>query len=161
MRKMLCLAVVALAAAASASAAGADSGMTMTFGSPKLSASHVAITVPVTVSCAPFDPSFVLTQSISVSVEQGSGTGIAFGSASLGENFFPDGNPIPAPCDGATHTLTLTVFANTSGRPFHGGPATFSGSGLVIAWQSCGFPGCFTQAGSESAQAGPTTVPLR
>jgi hypothetical protein len=155
MRKMLCVVVAALAAGASASAASADSGMTMQFGSPSLSSSRVAITVPVTVSCSPLDPTFLLVEGVSVSVEQSSGTGIAHGMASVGD-LMDFGAPLLFPCDSANHTLSMTVLADTSGRPFHGGPATFSGSALVVG-EPCPF--CFGGV-SEAAQAGPTTLTL-
>lgn len=153
---MLCLVVVAFAAAFSASAANAGSGMTVSFGSPSLSPSRVAITVPVNVSCAPFDPTLLLSSFVSVSVEQASGTGIAHGFGSLGASFVP-GFPLPFPCDGASHTVSVTVLADTSGRPFHGGPATVSGFAEASGW-TCDF-GCFVVA-DEQAQVGATTLNL-
>jgi hypothetical protein len=147
MRKFL-LAVPVVAAVSAATAIAAQA-MTITLGQPSLSA-RVAITVPVTVSCAPpSDPSLPLSSAgVSVSVEQAAGKQIAHGVTSL--NFM--GGPVPPPftCDGTNQTLNVTVLADPSGAPFHGGQAVVSAS----AFASFGF------IEGQSASVGPTALHL-
>jgi len=147
MRKFL-LAVPVVAAVSAATAIAAQA-MTITLGQPSLSA-KVAITVPVTVSCAPpSNPSLPLSSAfVSVSVEQAAGKQIAHGVASL--NFM--GGPVPPPftCDGTDQALNVTVLADPSGAPFHGGQVVVSASGSV----SFGF------IEGQSASVGPTALHL-
>jgi hypothetical protein len=158
-KKLLCLSVVVLVAAVTASAATADSGMTMSLGSPNL-LSRVAVSVPVTVSCSPFDPSLTLfSEGVSVSVAQASGTAIAHGSGFINSFSFGSGFTPLFPCDNAGHTVTVNVFADPTGPPFHGGPAVFSASAGASAGLSCG-PGCFSNTFSETANLGPTTLTM-
>jgi len=99
------------------------------------------ITLPMTVSCSPFDPTLAMASSnVSVSVEQAvTKTAIARGFA-----FAPQmvDNPILYPCDDSPHTVTLNVLADTAGPPFKKGPAVFSASAQAAAGTPCG-PGCF------------------
>jgi hypothetical protein len=129
--------------------------MTMSFGSPSVSSSRVAVTVPVTISCSPFDPALLLSEVVTVSVEQAAGTGIAHGTASVGDPML-FGGPLLFPCDSTGHTFSMTVLADTSGRPFHGGQATFSGSAHVGS-ATCAY--CF-DGPSEDAQATPGTLTM-
>ena len=151
LRKLLCLVVVATASLISAAAA--DSALTLRLGTPDLSA-RVLITVPVIVSCSPFDPSLTLfSESVNVSVVQASGTRIATGSGSL-MSFLP---PLPFVCDDTEHTVAVNVLANATGPPFHGGSAVFTASAGVAAGVSCG-PNCFFNIVGQSGQIGPTTL---
>lgn len=134
--------MLALATAIAALAvAGTAQAMTVSVGTPDLTA-RVAIDVPVSVTCNPFSPGLVAySQTVSVLVEQAAGTQIARGSTGVF-------NPYPAllfPCDGSAHTLTLTLVADPSGPPFHGGPAIVRASATATAGTPlvcC--PGAFT-----------------
>jgi hypothetical protein len=73
-------------------------------------------------------------------VEQASGTKIASGSGFL-----------PAlTCDSAPHTYAVSVLANASGPPFHGGQAVASASVSI-----------FGSLGSEGGSAGPQAILVR
>ena len=141
----------------SLAAAGAPAqAMDLTLGQPSLSA-RVAITQPVTVSCAPFDPA--LTQAsagVSVSVEQASGKSIARGTGQLFNMF---NSPLPFVCDGVHHDLTVDVLADPNGPPFHGGQVIVRAQASAAAGQSCG-PGCFFNLVTDSASVGPTALKL-
>jgi len=93
--------------------AAAANPMTVSAGNSSLAA-RVALTVPVTVSCPPFDP-ILTTQGLSlvqeyiaVNVEQASGRQIARGSSSLYS--FPPG-PWSFACDGGSTTINVMVLA--------------------------------------------------
>lgn len=154
----LFVATAALAAfAVTASAAGAA---TLSLGTPSLT-SRVAITEPVTVTCSPFDPSLTLfSENITVQVQQAAGRAIA--RASGGQfGFLPN---LLFPCDGTPTTIPVTMSADPTGPPFHGGPAVFTVSVGAGAGTPC-FPGsttCFTSpTAGQSAAAGPTALNLR
>jgi hypothetical protein len=153
-KKILCAAAVAAAAAALVAGAASAQAMTLSFGKPTLSA-RVAITVPVTVTCSPFDPSLTyFSGGVSVAVEQAAGKAIAhgFGSAS---GSLPN---LLFPCDDSQSTVPVTVLADPSGPPFHGGQAVFSAFGSAWAGISCGFPGCYYNQVEQGGSAGPTTL---
>jgi len=84
---MIVRAILVMAAAAviaGSTAAVASGGTTMTVGSPTLSG-RVLITVPLTITCSPFDPSLTFfSASGAVSVEQAVGRQIATGFGSVG-----------------------------------------------------------------------------
>lgn len=77
-------AVVGVGSAFAICAPGADA-MTVRVGDPTL-IGRVALSVSVSVSCAPFDASYMLVSTgVSVSVQQASGKDIAFGSGFLSD----------------------------------------------------------------------------
>lgn len=144
----LCLAIVPAANA-----------MTISLGSAQLT-DRLAVTEPVTVSCSPFDPSLALvSEDLTVSVQQASGRTIAHGSAS-NYSFAPD---YLFACDNSQTTIPVTVLADTAGGPFHGGPALITVSAHAGAATPC-WPGsttCFTDPGAmQSVSAGPTSLNL-
>jgi hypothetical protein len=146
-------AIVAIVGAVIAPTATTAQQMTVTFGTPNL-IGRVAITVPMTVSCPAFGPSFTMFDTfVNVSVEQAAGANIATGSA-FTSGFLPN---LQFVCDGSEQAVSITVLANPSGPPFHGGPAVFSASASAEAGTSCG-PGCFTNIVTQFATAGPTTI---
>lgn len=131
-------AVTAVAATAFlGTTAAAQAAMTISLGQPDLT-SRVLVTLPVTVTCSPFDSTLVLFQSqLTVSVVQAAGQRIARGFAFAF-------NAVPA-CDGTPHTIGVRVLADTFGPPFHGGHAVFSVNASALAGTPCPFfPGCFT-----------------
>jgi hypothetical protein len=143
-------AAVLLAFAATASAAEA---LTITAGTPSLTA-RVAITAPVTVTCSPFDPTLTLTsESINVQVEQAAGKAIAHGSGGT-SSFLPKAL---FRCDGSQNTIPITIYADPAGPPFHGGKAVFTETASAGAATPC-FPGsttCFTSPStSQTASTG-------
>jgi len=142
--------------------AGADA-MTIHVGDPTL-IGRVALSVPVSVSCTPFDASYTLfSTSVSVSVQQPSGKDIAFGSGFLSGGALGMGQPsVLFACDAAEHSVTVPVSANTAGPPFHGGHVVVSATASAAAGQPC-FPGstnCFFNTISQSATTGPSEVHL-
>ena len=150
---------VALVIAACGAMAGTAQAVTLSLGAPTISG-RVAVTEPVTVTCSPFDPSLTLfAEGISVGIEQASGRSIARGSAFV-SGFLPT---LPFACDGSATTIPVTVLADTSGPPFHGGRAVFTVSAGASAGTPC-FPGtttCFTSpTDTQSTSSGPTTLNL-
>jgi hypothetical protein len=119
------------------STAAAQAAMTISLGQPDLTA-KVLVTLPVTVTCSPFDSTLVLFQSqLAVSVEQAAGQRIARGFRSAF-------NAVPA-CDGTPYTTDVAILADSLGPPFHGGRAVFSATASATAGTPCPFfPGCFT-----------------
>lgn len=158
--KVLSIATALVVVCGSAVAAPAANAMTIRVGDPQLSG-RIAITVPVVASCSAFDATLThYSDFVSVSVQQASGreiasgTGSAFGSITNSSLLFA--------CDGTEQTVPVTVLANTSGPPFHGGPAILTGSAGASAGQPC-FPGsttCFFNLVSQTATTGPITVRL-
>jgi hypothetical protein len=132
LRTGVALVAVALGLATTSTA----SAMTVTVGEPELIA-KVAITVPVTVTCDPVSTGLVVfSQSVSVLVEQASGRDIARGTASL---FASLPQALLFPCNGAPTTLSVSVLADPTGPPFHGGRAV----ARVTASAEAGVPlGC-------------------
>jgi hypothetical protein len=135
----------------------AASDITLTIGSPSLSKSRVAVTVPLTVTCQPLDPTFDLViETVTARVDQAAGQRIATGSASR------TGSPSELfACDGASHIVAVTLLADTSGPPFHGGQASVLASVEVQAGvETCG-PGCGSIYYDVTATAGPVDRNLR
>src|SRR3954447_15442371 len=156
-------AALAAAASAFAFAAPAAEAMTIRFGDPTL-VGRVALRVPVSVSCTPFDASYTLVSTgVSVSVQQASGKDIAFGSSFLSGGLSGMGQPTPVfTCDDAEHHIAVAVSANTTGPPFHGGHVVIQATASAFAAQPC-FPGstnCFFNFISQSTTAGPVEVHL-
>lgn len=150
--------VVAVATAAIfAATASAAPAMTLRIGKPALSG-RVSITVPLTISCSPFDPSLTLIETTAdVSVEQASGTGIARGSGeAFGDILY---GPTAWLCDGTDQTVPVTVLADPAGPPFHGGPAVFWASAFAVGGTICG-PNCLEEQANQSASAGPATITM-
>ena len=138
-----------------AAAPAADAAMTVRIGAPQLIA-RVAVSVPVTASCTPFDPAFTrFSDFATVSVQQASGRDIAFGSGSVSGSV-SGGSSLLFACDGSEQTVTVSVPANTSGPPFHGGKAVVTATATASAGQPCfpGSTGCFTNIVSQSARTG-------
>jgi hypothetical protein len=151
--------LVASAAAviAGSAAAAANAGMQMTVGAPT-SDGRVLITVPLTITCSPFDPTLTpISAGAFVSVEQASGRSIAQGFGTVGGSMgFPQ---LAYSCDGSPHNVHVLVQANPSGPPFHGGPASFTISAAANAGIPCSFfPGCFTNIVGQSANFGPAIL---
>lgn len=127
------LALLAVAVVVGMTAGAARAAIGVTVGEPTLSADSSSITVPVTVSCSPFDPSLTtFTTLVSVTVDQG-GTNVAHasGSASAG---YP--SAMLFTCDGTNQTVNVTAVADPNTSPFHPGPAVVS----VFARAMAGIP---------------------
>jgi hypothetical protein len=107
---------------------------------------RVAVEMPVTVTCGPFDIYSLIGD---VQVSQAAGQNIAqaaggfFGQA----GFAVSGGVL---CDGSPQTVTVSMNANSAGPPFHNGPAVASASAFV-----------FSGLTSETATDGPKTIRLR
>jgi hypothetical protein len=158
-KRMIVRAILVTATAAviaGSTAAIASAGMTMTVGSPTLS-SKVLVTVPLTITCSPFDPSLTFfSASAAVSVEQAVGQQIATGFGSVGG--FMGGTQLAYNCDNSPQSVPVLVQANSNGPPFHGGPALFRISAGAAAGIPCGFFGCFTDVVFQSASQGPSIL---
>jgi hypothetical protein len=151
------LVATAAAVIAGSAAAAANADMMMTVGAPTLGG-RVLITVPLTITCSPFDPSLTpISAGAFVSVEQASGQSIAQGFGSVGGSMgFPQ---IAYSCDGTPQKVPVLVQANPSGPPFHGGPASFTISAGANAGLPCSFfPGCFTDVVGQGASFGPAIL---
>ena len=158
MQRML---VAVGAASVIVTAAPAAHAMTVRVGNPTL-IGRVAMSVPVAVSCTPFDPAFTyFSDGVFVSVQQPAGRDIASGAGSVfGSN---SGEPqLLFPCDGTEQALTVPVTVNSASPPFHGGHAVANASASATAGQPCfpGSTGCFTNLISQSASTGPVQVHL-
>jgi hypothetical protein len=155
-RAVLVTAVVAVIAAATAGAARA--AITLSVGDPDLQAG-VLVTVPVTATCSPFDPTLTLfSSSVFVTIEQANKQRIAFGSGSAGGLMSP--TPLAFPCDGTATTVSVNVLANPNGAPFKKGEAAFTVTAGASAGISCG-PGCFFNVVNQSASTGPMILRMR
>jgi hypothetical protein len=148
--------LVSAVASLLAGSTSAASAMTMSLGEPSLTA-KVLVSVPLTVSCAPFDPSLTpFSSSAGVSIEQAVGKSIARGSGSL---FTSYPAALAFPCDNADHTVAVDVVADPAGPPFKRGAAVVRGSVFTSAAQQCG-PTCFFNFTSQSATVGPTAMKI-
>jgi len=126
--------VVALMAPGTAQA---DPGVTVVIGATATLQARTLVTVPITVTCDPVGTFFSMSF---VSIEQASGTAIASGSGFIST----------LTCDSTAHTYQVSVLGNTSGPPFHGGPAVARASVNI-----------FGSLGGEGGSAGPQTISLR
>ncbi len=131
----------------------------VSFGSPKLTA-RTLVTLPVTVTCT-IDPSvatYIFDESITAFIQQP--VGKSFATASGGASGY-SGGTLAFPCDGSTTTVMLSLLANPSGPPFHGGPAIVTASLSVTAGFES-FPGCGCGPITffQNASAGPSAVTL-
>lgn len=131
---------------AAPSTAWAQTPLNVELGASGTVSARVLVTVSVSVTC---DPSFnnpatgVAEGDLSVEVEQGSGRGIAFGSA--GRSRF-------VTCTGAPVVLNVGVTADPSGAPFHGGQAVARVFASVVAPDFSRF---------ETDNDGPEVIKLR
>jgi hypothetical protein len=148
---------LALGALLGIAAPVAASDITVNIGAPTLSKSRVAVTVPVAVTCQPLDPTFdIVIETVSAHVAQAAGRRIASGSGTR------TGGPTDLfACDGASHTVSVAVLADTAGPPFHGGLASVTASVQVQAGvETCG-PGCGFIYYDVTVSVGPVDRSLR
>jgi hypothetical protein len=127
-------------------AASAD-GMTLTVGTTAHLVAGVEVDVPITVSCAPLPPpssGTVFVMSL-VLVEEAVGKSIAHG-----QGFVPE-----VPCDGASHTATSAVIADTSSPPFKRGQAVVTAAFADFCVNTS------TGGVCDSAGSAPVTIAIR
>jgi hypothetical protein len=145
-------------AALFAGLASAASAMTMTIGDPSMTA-KVLVSVPVTVSCSPFDPALTpFSASAFVSIEQAVGKSIARGTGAT--PMTSPGMPLAFTCDSTDQTINIDVLADPAHPPFKRGAAVVAASAFASAGQQCG-PGCFFNFTTQTASVGPTVVRIR
>jgi hypothetical protein len=153
------LAAVVAAAGAFAAAPQAAQAITMRLGDPQLTA-KMAITVPVVVTCSPFDPGLTFARSgLSVSAQQAAGKAIAYGYGSIDSYGF---GQRAFTCDGSEQTVPVTVMANTNGAPFHGGKAVISAYAFATAGVPC-YPEattCFYETATQTGSTGAVEAKL-
>lgn len=151
---MLAVAVAAIGLAT----AGTAAAMTAAVGEPQLSA-KVLIDVPMTVSCDPVSPGLVVfMQSVTVLVEQASGRQIARGTQTVFASF---PQPLLFACDGTPTTLSVSVLADPSGPPFHGGRAVVRVTATAEAGVPLPFGGFTGPFERQSVTVGPLETRLR
>ena len=161
-RKSLHLLVASTAVAVGLGAASAAAqAMTVTVGSPVTLTNRLLATVPITVTCDPWDAT--LTQfgsAINVTLDQAAGRAIAHGEGSV-SGFFPAAQLYL--CDGSPHRYPVSVQADTSGPPFHGGPAVANADAVMYAGIPCD-PNqtflCFYNQVSQVGGSGPIGVTM-
>lgn len=150
------LAVFAVGLALAPTVASA-SGVSASAG-PGTLTGKVAITIPVNISCTPFwDPNTqqLVDEFINLNVEQASGREIAHANGFARSDFT---GPQLFQCDGSSVTIPISMLADPTGPPFHGGSVVVSGVVGVDAAQSCGFPGCFFNFVQQQVPIGPQQV---
>ena len=143
------LALLAAVVVVTMTAGAARAAIGITVGEPTLSADRNSITVPVTVSCSPFDPSLTTFSTlVSVTIQQGNDTSArASGAVSAG---YP--SAMVFTCDGTSQTVTVTAVADPSTSPFHPGPAMVSVVARAMAGIPCpDRPLCFGFIDTQSA----------
>jgi hypothetical protein len=138
-------------------AGAARAAIGVTLGEPTLSAGGSIVSVPVTVSCSPFDASLTtFTTLVSVTVEQGQ-NGIARANGALSAGF---PTPMVFACDGTSQTLTVTAVGEPNSPRFHPGPAVVSVLVRAMAGIPCPErPLCFGFVDTQST-SGTSTVQL-
>jgi hypothetical protein len=162
--RRISMAIAGLVAVALATAGPvAASPLAASIGSPSLSQSRVVITVPVSVVCGPLDPSFDLViQTIEVHALQAAGKSIARGSGTAHGVLFSGTDTLLFPCDGNSHSVPVSLTADPTGPPFHGGIASFTAFVQVDegieAFPGCGCGSIFV---TETANAGPVDRKMR
>jgi hypothetical protein len=140
------VATVAVSALALAVPASAAAAVTITLPARADLAAKILVTVPVTVTCGPYEQTLDST-SVSVAIEQATSKGIAHGSAFRGGFMDPT---FALTCDGSAHVYPIAVTADPAGPPFKSGSAIISGTAGA-------FFDCCT---GETASAGPQPIKL-
>jgi hypothetical protein len=157
-RRRAALFAVVVGTTLAGTAAAAQASMTISVGKPVVS-SRVSIKVPLTVTCSPFDPSLTFFGALAgVVVEQASGTRIAHGEGSV--SGFLGLSTVPWACDGSNQIVFVTVVADPSGAPFHGGKALLAAGATSFAGVPCG-AGCFITTTTQDVQTGWITVTMK
>ncbi len=162
MRARLMIATVGLAVALlPISASASDSGMTVTTANSMQLTDRVLVSVPVSVVCTDIAGLTPFFDRITVNVNQAFGTSISHGSATISAVFGFGTTSTPLfTCNGTTvNQFVIPVLADTSGTPFHGGPAIVTADTVREEGTSCG-PGCFTNLQSIAGSTGPISVRL-
>jgi hypothetical protein len=135
--------LAASAATALGVAAPASAAVTVSVPAKADLTARLLVVVPVTVTCGPYEVP-PLFSSLSVQLSEAVKKQIAQGQVFLGM-----GTALVT-CDGAPHTYTANVVANSSGPPFRKGDA------LITATASA-----FTGTTNDQGTAGPQVIRLR
>lgn len=140
-----------------AGSARADSNLTASLGTATLTA-RILIHVPVKVVCASLGGTYVVTDSITVGVQEASGKSVSSGSGQVVGGSF-DGDPALFICDGSTkNVVTVPVLPATGSGPFHKGMAIVTVN-ISHSTDDCQFGGC-GGGGSASAVIGPRALKI-
>jgi hypothetical protein len=140
-----------------AGSARADSNLTATLGTATLTA-RILIRVPVKVVCAQLGGTYVVSDSVTISVQEASGKTVSSGSGQVfGGGFY--GDPALFTCDGSTkNVVTVPVLPATGSGPFHRGRAIVTVN-VSRSTDDCQFGGC-GGGGSASAVIGPRALKI-
>ncbi len=146
-----------LSSFAFAGSAQADNNLTATVGSATLTA-RILVDVPVKVVCAPLGGSYVVADTVSVSIQEASGKTVSSGSGQVaGGSFY--GDPPLFTCDGSTtNVVTVPILPGTGSGPFHKGKAIVTVN-VSHSTDDCQYGGC-GGGGTASAVIGPEAVKI-
>jgi hypothetical protein len=138
-----------------AGSAQADNNLTATVGPASLAA-RILINVPVNVVCAQLGGTYVISDTVSVSIQEASGKTVSSGSGQVvGGSFY--GAPPLFTCDGSTNNVvTVPVLPSTGSGPFHNGKAIVTVT-VFHSTDNCQFGGC-GGGGAASAVLGPEAI---
>jgi hypothetical protein len=138
--------------------AQADSNLTATVGHITLT-SHLLVDVPVNVVCAPLGGSYVVTDLVSVSIQQASGQAVSSGSGQVASGYMYGGGAGLFTCDGSTvNVVTVPVLPAAGSGPFKGGKAIVTVN-VYHDTDNCPYGGC-GGGGSAGATIGPEALKL-
>ena len=144
-------------ALAYAGSAQADSNLTATVGKATLTA-RILIDVPVDVVCAPLGGTYVVTDLVSVSIQEAVGKSVSSGSGQVaGGSMY--GGPALFTCDGSTvNVVTVPVLPAAGSGPFKNGKAIITVN-VFHSTDNCQYGGC-GGGGSAGATIGPEAIKL-
>jgi hypothetical protein len=146
-----------LPSVAFAGSANADSNLTATLGRATLTA-RLLVNVPVDVVCAPLGGTYVVTDSVMVSVQEASGKTVSSGSGQVAGGYFY-GRPALFTCDGSTtNVVTVPVLPDTGSGAFHKGMAIVTVN-VFHSTDNCEYGGC-GGGGSAGAVIGPEALKI-
>jgi hypothetical protein len=150
-------AVGLLPSVAFAGSATADSNLTASVGSATLTA-HLLVDVPVKVVCAPLGGSYVVSDMVSVTIQEAVGKAVSSGSAQVtGGSFY--GTPALFTCDGTTQNrVTVPVLPATGSGPFRKGKAIVTVN-VSRSTDNCPYGGC-GGGGAASDVIGPEAIKI-
>jgi hypothetical protein len=144
-------------ALAFAGSAQADSNLTATVGNITLT-SHLLVDVPVNVVCAPLGGTYVISDIVSVSIQQAWGKTVNSGSGQVASGYFY-GGPGLFTCDGSTvNVVTVPVLPAAGSGPFKGGKAILTVN-VFHSTDDCEYTIC-GGGGSAGATIGPEAIKL-
>jgi hypothetical protein len=140
-----------------AGTANADSNLTATVGTATLTA-RILVDVPVNVICAPLGGTYVVSDMVSVTIQEAVGKAVSSGSGQVAGGTFYNSPPLFI-CDGSTeNAVTVPVLPATGSGPFKKGKAIVTVN-VFHSTDDCQYGGC-GGGGVASAVIGPEAIKL-